>query len=105
MLSAFTQRVQHMRHYFVDGGFKNDVSFVGGEVESLRGVDSFLSKVPKIDAISNSGLTWTVKDWGELAYEKTSRHSNLEQKSDIRTEEIRKGRNDFFGSHNWNCHW
>lgn len=51
-----------MRHYFVDGGFKNDVSFVGGEVESLRGVDSFLSKVPKIDAISNSGLTWTVKD-------------------------------------------
>lgn len=48
MLSVSAQRPSYMCHYFVDGDFGDDVSFVGGEVQSPRGADSFGQRFQKL---------------------------------------------------------
>lgn len=59
-----------MCHYFVDGDFGVGVSFVGGEAESPRGSDSLLSKLPKIDAISNFWIYLASRILRSTDYEK-----------------------------------
>lgn len=51
-----------MCHYFVDGDFGDGVSFVGGEVESPRGADSFCQRCQKLIRSAVSGFTWPAED-------------------------------------------
>lgn len=68
MLSAFAQRPSYMCHYFVDSDCGVGVSFVGGEVESTRGADSFGQRCQKMMESAKPGLTWSIKDWDQLTY-------------------------------------
>lgn len=71
-----------MCHYFVDGDFGDDVSFVGGEVQSPRGADSFGQRFQKLMWSAISGLTWSAKDRDQLIYDRSTDLSeglNLEE--------------------------
>ena len=70
MFSAFAQRPFYMCHYFVDSDCGVGVSFVGGEVESPRGADSFGQRCQKMMESAKPELTWSIKDQDQLTYER-----------------------------------